>query len=117
MIPNSLAHLLDNPGLGDVVIGTMHDIDLFDIPTLSPHANCHATDSGKKVQSKLPPTSLGRRDVENIGAVLVERGVYRETGRASPSMTRSIFSAHCSRWVRRTLGSFAYSFINMPPFS
>jgi hypothetical protein len=51
MIPNYLAHLLDNPGLGDVVIGTMHDIDLFDIPTLSPHANCHPADSGEKIQN------------------------------------------------------------------
>ena len=99
------------------MIGTMHDVDLFNIPTLSPNANCHSADSRKKVQSKLLPTSLGRRDVEDIGAVLVESGVYRRTGRLSPSMTRSILAAHCSRWMRRVLESFAYSFINMPPFS
>ena len=57
------------------MIGTVHDVDLFNIPTLSPNANCHSADSRKKVQSKLLSTSLGRRDVEDIGAVLVESGV------------------------------------------
>ena len=71
--PNYLAHLLDNCRLRDVVVGTMHDVHFINIPAMLAYANHHTAHSRKKVQSKLS-TSLGRHDVEDIGAVLVESG-------------------------------------------